>query len=251
MAFRFAILVFLGLSLPTAATAGLATLQARELALHGERTLQTASAHPFQLVGIHWQGPGRLELRTRANGVGWSRWLVVREDDGDAPDPGSRESRATGGWRRSAPALGRSCGRPRGPRDRPSHTGEGADGAEPGVDGATAHDRCRGCPEDRAPQRLAGRRGDRPREARLRRHAPHGPRPPHGGDEHLHAARGARGRPRDRDVPRGGQQAGTTSATTRSSTASAPCTRGVRAVSTGTSSERTHGASTPGRSGSP
>jgi hypothetical protein len=112
MARRLALLTALAFVFPSAATAGLATLQVRELALHGERSLSSASTtRPFQLVGIHWQGPGRLELRTRAPAGGWSRWRAVQEDEGDAPDPSSREARATKGWRLSAPVwVGRAVG---------------------------------------------------------------------------------------------------------------------------------------------
>ena len=110
MRFRLAILVALGLLFPSSATAGLATLQVRELPLHGERTLQASSVPaPFQLVGLHWQGPGRLELRTLASGGAWSRWAGVVEDDGDRPNPRSSEAQGTRGWRTSAPVwVGRA-----------------------------------------------------------------------------------------------------------------------------------------------
>jgi N-acetylmuramoyl-L-alanine amidase-like protein len=58
---------------------------------------------PFQLVGIHWRGPGTLDLRTRGPGGTWSTWRPVVEDEGDAPDAGSAEARGTRGWRLGAP----------------------------------------------------------------------------------------------------------------------------------------------------
>src|SRR6476659_7309657 len=100
-------LVVLALAAPGPASAGLATLQGRDLPLHGERTLAAATGGPFQLVGIHWQGPGRLELRIRT-GDGWTRWRLVQEDDGDAGSAEARESRA---WRLGAPVwVGRGDG---------------------------------------------------------------------------------------------------------------------------------------------
>jgi len=103
-------LVVLALAAPGSASAGLATLQVRELPRHGERTLAAATGGPFQLVGIHWQGPGRLELRIRT-GDGWTRWRPVQEDDGDAPDSGTAEARQSRAWRLGAPVwVGRGDG---------------------------------------------------------------------------------------------------------------------------------------------
>ena len=68
---RLLVAFLLALALPASASAGLATLQVRDLPLHGERSLAIASpTSPFQLVGVHWQGPGRLELRIRT-ARGW------------------------------------------------------------------------------------------------------------------------------------------------------------------------------------
>jgi len=104
--------VLAALVFPGSAVAGLATLQVRELALGGERSLSsTATTSPFQLVGIHWRGPGSLQLRTRGPGGAWSRWTPVVEDEGDGPDTGSAEARRTRGWRKSAPVwVGRAVG---------------------------------------------------------------------------------------------------------------------------------------------
>jgi hypothetical protein len=109
---RLALIAAIALALPASASAGLATLQVRELPLGGERSLaSTATTTPFQLVGVHWQGPGALELRTRVPGGAWSVWRPVAEDEGDAPDAGSRESRALRGWRTSVPVwVGRAVG---------------------------------------------------------------------------------------------------------------------------------------------
>ena len=75
-----------------------------ELALHGERTLSASDRlTSFQLVGIHWQGPGTLDVRTQRAHGRWSAWQPVLEDESDAPDPRSAEARATRGWRLGAP----------------------------------------------------------------------------------------------------------------------------------------------------
>jgi hypothetical protein len=101
---RFAFPFLLVLLWPGHAAAGLATLEVHELALHGERTLSASGrVSSFQLVGIHWRGPGTLDFRTLGARGRWSAWQPVVEDDGDAPDPASPEARATRGWRLGAP----------------------------------------------------------------------------------------------------------------------------------------------------
>jgi len=108
---RLLLAFLLALALPASASAGLATLQVRELPLHGERSLAAVTAaSPFQLVGIHWQGSGRLELRIRM-ARGWSAWRPVRVDAEDTPDASSREARAMRGWRLGEPLwVGRGEG---------------------------------------------------------------------------------------------------------------------------------------------
>src|SRR6186997_690628 len=108
---RLLVAFLLALALPASASAGLATLQVRDLPLHGERSLAVASpTSPFQLVGVHWQGPGRLELRIR-KASGWSAWRPVRAEVEDMPDVSSREARAMRGWRLGEPVwVGRGVG---------------------------------------------------------------------------------------------------------------------------------------------
>ncbi|HEY9458874.1 MAG TPA: hypothetical protein VIQ56_13310, partial [Gaiella sp.] len=63
---RIALPLLIALAWPAHAAAGLASLERHELPLHGERTLSaSAPMTPFQLVGIHWRGPGTLDMRTR------------------------------------------------------------------------------------------------------------------------------------------------------------------------------------------
>jgi len=107
---RFGLPLLVALLWPGHAAAGLASLEVHELALHGERTLSASGPlTSFQLVGIHWQGPGTLDFRTEGAAGGWSAWQPVVEGDGDAPDPESAEARAMRGWRLGAPVwVGRA-----------------------------------------------------------------------------------------------------------------------------------------------
>ncbi len=101
---RLFLLALLGLAVPAHAVAGLASLEVHELPLAGERTLSAAATQtPFQLVGIHWRGPGTIDVRTRDGERGWSPWRAVVADDGDAPDPGTAEAGATRAWRLGSP----------------------------------------------------------------------------------------------------------------------------------------------------
>jgi hypothetical protein len=65
-------------------------------ALHG-----TVSARVFELVGLHWQGPGTVRYRTRNLAGRWSPWRAFSEED-SLPDRGV-ETRTTRGWRVASP----------------------------------------------------------------------------------------------------------------------------------------------------
>jgi flagellar hook assembly protein FlgD len=56
----------------------------------------------FELVGVHWQGPGAVKYRTRSLAGRWSAWRFFGDEDA-LPDRG-RETRATRGWRVSDPS---------------------------------------------------------------------------------------------------------------------------------------------------
>jgi hypothetical protein len=55
----------------------------------------------FELVGVHWRGPGLVKYRTRNLAGRWSAWRVFSPED-SLPDNG-RERRATQGWRIASP----------------------------------------------------------------------------------------------------------------------------------------------------
>jgi hypothetical protein len=82
---------------PSAAFGG-ATLTMREVPLHGERVLSATSTQ-FDMVGLHWQGPGTVEFRTRSFVGRWSAWRRADPEGEDLPNVGTPETRATRGWR--------------------------------------------------------------------------------------------------------------------------------------------------------
>ncbi|HET7855718.1 MAG TPA: peptidoglycan recognition protein, partial [Gaiellaceae bacterium] len=92
----------IALAFPATARAE-ATLVSRDLPVAGQRSL--AAAHipaRFNLVGVHWKGPGRVFVRTRRS-FGWSAWREVDAEPQERPDAASVESRRVRGWRLGAP----------------------------------------------------------------------------------------------------------------------------------------------------
>ena len=80
-----------------------ATLVTRELPVNGARTLAAAhSPERFNLLGLHWRGPGRVLFRVRDAG-GWSAWHEVDAGPEDAPDRGTDEARRMHAWRMGNP----------------------------------------------------------------------------------------------------------------------------------------------------
>ena len=78
------------LVLPGAALAD-ATIVSRDVPLHGERALAASAPARFTLVGLHWQGSGRVEFRTRSTNGRWTEWFPAAPEDEDVPDRGSAE----------------------------------------------------------------------------------------------------------------------------------------------------------------
>ena len=78
---------------------GEATLVTRELPVGGQRALaSTAAPERFNLVGLHWKGPGSVHFRVRGKS-GWSAWREVEAEVLDLPDRGTDEWRRIRGWR--------------------------------------------------------------------------------------------------------------------------------------------------------
>jgi hypothetical protein len=94
--------VFAFLAAPAAAFGGV-SLTVREVPLHGERTLAASARSEFDLVGLHWRGPGSVEFRTRSLTGRWSVWRRADPEAEDLPDARSVEARAAHGWRLGNP----------------------------------------------------------------------------------------------------------------------------------------------------
>jgi N-acetylmuramoyl-L-alanine amidase-like protein len=89
------------LAAPGTASAA-ASLTAREVPLHGKRSL-AASTPQFDLVGLHWRGPGAVEFRTRSLTGDWSAWRQAAPESEDLPDAGTVETERTRNWRLGNP----------------------------------------------------------------------------------------------------------------------------------------------------
>ena len=77
---------------------GGASLTMREVPLHGERMLNAATPQ-FDMVGLHWRGPGTVQFRTRSFEGRWSAWQRADPEAEDLPNVGTVEARAARGWR--------------------------------------------------------------------------------------------------------------------------------------------------------
>jgi flagellar hook assembly protein FlgD len=53
----------------------------------------------FDMVGLHWRGPGSVWFRTRALSGAWSVWQPARPEAEDSPDRATREARARRHWK--------------------------------------------------------------------------------------------------------------------------------------------------------
>ena len=92
--------LLLALAFPAAAQAEEATIAMRNIPLAGERTL--AAGKPparFNLVGLHWRGPGSVQFRTHSLAGRWSAWEAAAPEAEDQPDTGTAERARAGSWR--------------------------------------------------------------------------------------------------------------------------------------------------------
>ena len=96
--------ILLVLLLPANAMAEDATIVSRDIPLGGERTLASTTAPArFNLVGLHWRGPGSVQFRTRALAGRWSAWEAAAPEAEDQPDAGTGERARTAAWRLGNP----------------------------------------------------------------------------------------------------------------------------------------------------
>jgi N-acetylmuramoyl-L-alanine amidase len=90
------------LAAPTAAHAADPSIWSRDLTLGGSRAPAGSGGRPFDLVGVHWRGSGKVELRTRTRSDDWSPWRVAAPEAEDRPDRGAGE-RSPSGWKTGNP----------------------------------------------------------------------------------------------------------------------------------------------------
>jgi N-acetylmuramoyl-L-alanine amidase len=100
---RVCVAVLAVLAFPGVARAGDAALVVRELPLHGERALAAAAAPRFELVGLHWRGPGSVSFSTRSAAGRWSAWRAAAPEAEDAPDLLNAEAARAASWRLGSP----------------------------------------------------------------------------------------------------------------------------------------------------
>ena len=98
----FGAFVALALVAPAVRASLLTTAPVRLETLRLSGTLSRGTSHSSSLpiradmIGASWRGARDLELSARGADGRWSRWVELA-DDGDGPDPGSREARAQRG----------------------------------------------------------------------------------------------------------------------------------------------------------
>jgi hypothetical protein len=79
------------------------TISDQEVPLHGGRTLAGSTHRVFDLVGLHWRGPGSVQFRTRSLAGRWSSWRAAAPESEDLPDAWTAERAAAGAWRLGNP----------------------------------------------------------------------------------------------------------------------------------------------------
>ena len=98
-----------GLALPQPAHAEDATIVSRDVPLPGrqatsQRTLASSSPPTrFNLVGLHWRGPGSVQFRTRSLAGRWTGWHAAAPEAEDRPDAGTAERARRSSWRLGNP----------------------------------------------------------------------------------------------------------------------------------------------------
>jgi hypothetical protein len=82
------------------AAPGVSAAAGLSLASHDLRGGRPHAVARFDLVGLHWRGPGTVLFRTRSLKGRWSAWHRAAPGEDDRPDRGTE---GAGGWRLGAP----------------------------------------------------------------------------------------------------------------------------------------------------
>jgi N-acetylmuramoyl-L-alanine amidase len=91
------IAAFLLLAAPPAAHAADPSISKRDVTLGGGRA--PAAVHesrPFDMIGLHWRGAGRVSFRTRSLSGHWSAWRAAAPEAEDLPDVDAEQAHP--GW---------------------------------------------------------------------------------------------------------------------------------------------------------
>jgi hypothetical protein len=86
---------------PVAAHAGTASISHHDVALGTRSAAVARTAHPFDLLGLHWQGAGSITFRTRSLAGTWSSWHAAAPEAEDLPDAGHEQGHSR--WRLGNP----------------------------------------------------------------------------------------------------------------------------------------------------
>ncbi len=90
--------------LPAPAAAEDATIVSRDVPLGAQRSLTAGQPSTrFNLVGLHWRGPGTVQFRTRSLAGRWSGWAAAAPEAEDQPDAGTAERARLSSWRLGNP----------------------------------------------------------------------------------------------------------------------------------------------------
>jgi N-acetylmuramoyl-L-alanine amidase len=101
---RLLFAIALVLVLPARAVAQDVTIVSRDVPLAGQRSLASGGAPArFNLVGLHWRGPGSVQFRTRSLAGRWSAWQDAAPEAEDQPDGGTAERARLSSWRLGNP----------------------------------------------------------------------------------------------------------------------------------------------------
>jgi flagellar hook assembly protein FlgD len=83
---------------PGTATAQDVRIAARDVPLAEARSVARTAPLAFNMVGIHWRGPGKVWFRTAVRPGRFGPWHSAQPEGEDRPDPGSDELSRRAGW---------------------------------------------------------------------------------------------------------------------------------------------------------